>query len=62
MAVTVDAECTEVDGRRLRFAVKAHDGADLITEGRHDRFVVAWDRFNARVAEKAKGRIAGARP
>jgi predicted thioesterase len=25
----------------------------LIGEGRHERFVVAWDRFNVRVAEKA---------
>jgi len=53
-AVTIDAECTAVDGRRLSFKVKAHDGVDVIGEGRHERFVVAWDRFNARVAEKAK--------
>jgi predicted thioesterase len=26
----------------------------LIGEGRHERVVVAWDRFNAKVAEKAK--------
>jgi fluoroacetyl-CoA thioesterase len=26
---------------------------DLIGEGRHERFVVAWDKFNARVAAKA---------
>jgi fluoroacetyl-CoA thioesterase len=26
---------------------------DVIGEGRHERFVVAWDKFNARVAEKA---------
>ncbi len=62
MAVTVDAECTAVDGKRLTFSVKAHDGADTITEGRHERHVVAWDRFNARIAEKAKGKVAaGAR-
>ena len=40
--------------RRISFKVKAHDGMDLIGEGRHDRFVVAWDKFNARVAAKAK--------
>ena len=39
---------------RLTFKVKAHDGVDLIGEGRHQRFVVAWDKFHARVAEKAK--------
>ncbi len=52
--VTVDAECTDVDGRKLTFQVKAHDGADLIGEGRHERAVVRWDRFNERVAGKAK--------
>jgi fluoroacetyl-CoA thioesterase len=54
MTVTVDVECTQVAGQKVSFKVKAHDGMDLIGEGRHDRFVVAWDKFNARVAAKAK--------
>jgi fluoroacetyl-CoA thioesterase len=53
MTVTVDAECVEVVGPRVTFHVKAHDGVDLIGEGRHERFVVAWDSFNAGVAAKA---------
>ena len=53
MTVTVDVECVEVAGPRVGFKVKAHDGIDLIGEGRHERFVVAWDKFNARVAAKA---------
>jgi fluoroacetyl-CoA thioesterase len=53
MTVTVDAECVEVVGQRVAFNVKAHDGIDLIGQGRHERFVVAWDKFNARVAAKA---------
>ena len=53
-AVTVDVECTRVDGRKLEFHVQAHDGVDLIGEGRHERVVVAWDKFNARVAQKAE--------
>jgi fluoroacetyl-CoA thioesterase len=53
MTVTVDAECAEIANRRIAFNVKAHDGVDLIGEGRHERFVVAWDKFDARVAEKA---------
>jgi fluoroacetyl-CoA thioesterase len=61
MTVTVDAECTQVDGRRLGFKLKADDGVDLIGEGRHERIVVAWDKFNAKVAEKAKAAAAGAR-
>jgi fluoroacetyl-CoA thioesterase len=52
MTVTVDAECTEVTGQRVAFHVKAHDGIDLIGEGRHERFVVMWDKFNARLAAK----------
>jgi fluoroacetyl-CoA thioesterase len=53
MTVTVDAECVEVAGQRVTFKVKAHDGIDLIGEGRHERFVVMWDKFEARLAAKA---------
>jgi fluoroacetyl-CoA thioesterase len=54
MTVTVDAECTEARHRKVAFKVRAHDGIDVIGEGRHERAVVAWDAFNARVADKAK--------
>ena len=54
MTVKVDVEVAEVQGRKIVFKVRAHDGLDLIGEGRHERVVVAWDRFNAKVAEKAK--------
>jgi fluoroacetyl-CoA thioesterase len=54
MTVAVDVECIEVAGRKIIFKVRAHDGLDLIGEGRHERVVVAWDKFNAKVAEKAK--------
>ena len=54
MTVAVDVECIEVAGRKIVFKVRAHDGLDLIGEGRHERVVVAWDKFNAKVAEKAK--------
>ncbi|MEA2988558.1 MAG: fluoroacetyl-CoA thioesterase [Alphaproteobacteria bacterium] len=54
LTITVDAECTAVLGKRVSFRVKAHDGVDLIAQGKHQRFVVGWDAFNARVAEKAK--------
>ncbi len=58
MTVTVDAECVELEGRKVTFKVSAHDGIDVIGEGRHQRAIVVWDRFNAKVAEKAK--LAGA--
>ena len=54
LTVTVDCECTEVKGQKVSFKVRAHDGVDLIGEGRHERYVVAWDKFNARVLDKAK--------
>ena len=54
MIVKVDVEIVDVQGRKLLFNVSAHDGVDLIGEGRHERVVVAWDRFNAKVADKAK--------
>ncbi len=53
MTVTVDVEVTEVVGQRVGFKVRAHDGIDLIGEGRHERFVVMWDKFNSRLAAKA---------
>ena len=54
LSVRVDVEVVEVRGRKIMFKVSAHDGIDLIGEGRHERVVVAWDRFKAKVAEKAK--------
>lgn len=52
--VTVDAECTAVNGRRIAFKVTANDGVEDIGSGTHERMVVPWDRFVARVNEKAK--------
>jgi fluoroacetyl-CoA thioesterase len=52
LTITVDVECTAIHGNRVTFEVRAHDGVDLIGRGRHQRFVVAWDKFEARVAEK----------
>jgi fluoroacetyl-CoA thioesterase len=53
MTVTVDVECAEITGQRITFRVRAHDDIDLIGEGRHERFVMMWDKFNARLADKA---------
>jgi len=54
LTVKVDVEVAEVQGRKIVFKVSAHDGVDLIGEGRHERVVVAWDRFNEKVVDKAK--------
>jgi len=52
LEVTARVELIEVDGRRLVFAVEAHDGIDLISRGRHERFVIDKAKFDARVGEK----------
>jgi fluoroacetyl-CoA thioesterase len=54
LTVTVPVECVAVDGPRLTFKIKAHDGVDPIGESTHQRFVVAWDKLKARVADKAQ--------
>lgn len=54
MTVRVDVEVAEVRGRKIIFNVCAHDGLDVIGEGTHERVVVTWDSFNAKVAQKAK--------
>ncbi len=56
MEVTATVELIEVDGKRLVFAVQAHDGVDTISEGRHERFVIDKARFEARVRAKGEGR------
>lgn len=43
--VTASAELTEVEGRKLTFAVKAWDEKGVIGEGVHTRFVVDRERF-----------------
>lgn len=52
--VTVEAECTAVSGRRVSFKISAHDGIEKIGGGNHERMIVPWERFVARVNEKAK--------
>lgn len=54
MTVKAQAELIGVDGRKLLFAVRAHDGMDLIGEGRHERVIVTAATFQARIDEKGK--------
>jgi fluoroacetyl-CoA thioesterase len=53
MEIRVNVELLEVDGRRLLFRVEAHDGVDLISQGRHERFVINKEKFDAKVSEKS---------
>jgi fluoroacetyl-CoA thioesterase len=52
LEVVANVELLAVEGRKLVFAVRAHDGVDLISEGRHERHVIVKERFEARVREK----------
>jgi fluoroacetyl-CoA thioesterase len=53
LEVTASVELIEVNGRKLTFAVSAHDGVDLISRGRHERFVIDKQRFIAKMSGKA---------
>lgn len=53
LQVTVETEIESIDGKFIWFRVRGHDGQDMIGEGRLQRAVVRWEKFNARVAGKA---------
>lgn len=53
MKITCQTELVKVDGRALTFSVKAFDGAGLIGEGTHERFIVQEDKFQ----NKADGKL-----
>lgn len=59
MTVTVDCEVVAVDGRKVTFRARAHDGHELISEGRHERVVIDAQRFNQKLAGKRQ-RVAAA--
>ena len=54
LIVTTNVTLIEIDGRRVLFAVEAHDGVDLIAKGRHERFIIDRERFDERVRSKSQ--------
>jgi len=52
LEVTARVELIAVEGRKLVFSVEAHDGIDLISRGRHERFVINKERFDAKLGAK----------
>lgn len=52
LTVTVQVKLEKREGRKLFFSVAAHDGADQISVGTHERFVIDAARFNEKVAAK----------
>jgi fluoroacetyl-CoA thioesterase len=49
LTVTVESEVSAIEGNKLWFKVRLLDDHGVISEGRHARAVVNWDRFAARV-------------
>lgn len=47
--VTVTAELTEVDGRRLEYRVKVECSDGVVGEGTHQRFVIDPERFMSKL-------------
>ena len=48
--LTLSADVTEVDGRRLTFRVKAEDSGGVAGEGTHERVLIDLARFLQRVS------------
>ena len=53
LTVEISTRLESVEGRKLTFAVSAHDGVDAITSGRHERHVIDAARFASKVEAKA---------
>jgi len=53
--VTATVELIAVEGKKLVFAVHAHDGKDQIANGRHERFIISKEKFDARLEAKRRG-------
>ena len=52
MRVWAETELVEIDRRRLIFRVAAYDERGLIGEGRHERFLIDSERFQAKADAK----------
>lgn len=55
--VTARVKLVAVDGRKLVFDVEAHDGVDVISKGRHERFVIYKDKFDSKMKEKTSKKL-----
>ncbi len=54
MKIRVRTEVTAVEGRKLTFKLEAFDEVEKIGEATHERFIIVADKFNAKIAQKAK--------
>ena len=54
MTVTVDVTLDNIEGRKLSFSVKAHDGIDVISTGTHERAIIQREKFLERLEQRRK--------
>ena len=54
LTVTASVELVAIEGRKLTFTVEAHDGVDVISRGRHERFIINKKKFDERLSQKLK--------
>lgn len=52
LEVSARVRLIEVDGKRLVFEVQLDDGADAISKGTHERFIINAEKFNRKIKEK----------
>lgn len=52
MRVKCQCELVEIDRRRLVFDIKAYDEAELVSECKHERFIVNNDKFISKCYSK----------
>lgn len=54
MTVRVRSTLSQVEGRKLTFAVEAFDEKEKVGDGVHVRYIVERAKFDSRLAEKSK--------
>ena len=52
MPVEITVQVKEINGRTVKFALSARDGAEAISSGEHSRAIVNVEKLRARVAAK----------
>ena len=52
MEVSARAKLVEIDNRRLVFEVEAFDKLGKIGEGKHERFIIDIEKFQAKTDNK----------
>jgi fluoroacetyl-CoA thioesterase len=52
LTVRITGELVEMQGKKLTFKLKGHDGVDQISQGTHVRYVIDAEKFNSRLEGK----------